>query len=280
MTGDKRRWQLFLNELAFQVDLTRRETEVFIYYFELEREHLSNPEIRESFVDENNIGLDYYNNLINGICDKMSELGINYEENRGTRLELIWRFLRQRYPKWEKKLFANEEVSTRSLWMQLKELGRYAPEKMGIYISENHVQRANALPIGYQNEPFLRNISKGTDGLRFKIKYEGMGQVLLLNCDQEDEVFCLCPSRFAPEINLRNREMEIPQPESQYACLGAAVPGKEEWLAWIVNDLPPLTWLGAARNTALQLSIENLEELVTQVELMKGKVLYSYYRVV
>lgn len=44
--------------------------------------------------------------------------------------------------------------------------------------------------------------------------------------------------------------------------------GKEEWWGWIIDRMPPLSWLDdAAGNTALQLNAEHLTELLSQVEL-------------
>lgn len=58
------------------------------------------------------------------------------------------------------------------------------------------------------------------------------------------------------------------QPESTHAYLGAEMVGKEEWWGWIIDRMPPLSWLDdAAGNTALQLNAEHLTELLSQVEL-------------
>jgi hypothetical protein len=70
----------------------------------------------------------------------------------------------------------------------------------------------------------------------------------------------------------------VPQPESTYAHLGAETRGREEWWGWIVSEMPPLIWLGAARDTALQLNAVQLAELLSQVELQHGEVLDTFYR--
>ncbi len=71
----------------------------------------------------------------------------------------------------------------------------------------------------------------------------------------------------------------MPQSESTRAYLGAVMIGKEEWWGWIVSEMPPLSWLGAARDTALQLNAVQLAKLLSQVELQQGEVVHTFYRV-
>jgi hypothetical protein len=270
-----KRWRLFLTDKATKSELTGKEMEIFIYQFDLQREHLPNTEIAKSIEAERFISFDNFKERTDSIYKKFQS---NIKDEKGTRPDRMWQWLKKEYPQWEDQLLGRSKLGVEALWIQLKELGRYAPERMGLYSAENQLQTASALPKDYQPKPFLKSVTQGTDKLKFKLLSEGVGQVLLLNCDDAKVVYCLCPSEFAPSFNLEQKELSVPQSESDYAYLGAE-PGKEEWWAWIVNKLPPLSWLESARSTALQLSAVQLAELLSQVELQKGEVLHTFYKV-
>lgn len=277
MTEVNVRWHLFLNDLAVKVELTAGEIEVFTYQFDSQREHQSNTEIKKSIFADKNIGGDNHKRIIGNVYAKLSNLGVDYGNATAERIDVVWQWLKQEYPQWEERLLGRSKLGVEALWTQLKELGKYAPERMGAYIAENEVQKAGALKNPQPNS-FLQAVPQGIDGLKFKIVSEGMGQVLLLNYDDAKVVYCVCPSTQAPSINVNRGEMSIPQPESPYAYLGAE-PGKEEWWGWIVPQMPILSWLEEARDRVLQLNAVQLAELLTQVELHQGEVLHTFYRV-
>jgi hypothetical protein len=273
------RWHLFLTDQAIKFDLTPTEREVFACQYALRHEHSPNSKVVNSIETDLKMTPDNIKERSEGIFKKLRKSKeINFETDKGRRTDIVWQWLKQEYPKWEDRILGRSKLGVEAIWTQLKELGRYAPDRMGIYITENQIQTASALPKNYQPKPFLQVIPNDTEGLRFKIHSENMGQILLLNRDEENIVHCMCPSEFAPSINLNYREMSIPQAESDYASLGTE-PGKEEWWAWIINNLPPLSWLESAKATALQLSAVQLVELLSQVELQKGEVLYTFYKV-
>jgi hypothetical protein len=272
-------WQLFLKYLAVEVSMTPKEIEVFTYQFDRQREHQSVSEIKQSIYADKTIGGENYKQISRRVYAKLSDLGLDIESENGKHADVTWQWLKGKYPQWEEQFLGRSQLGVGGLWAKLKELGKYAPERMGMYIAENEIQTAGALPKDYQLKPFLDLVPKGTQGLKFKIVSEGMGQVLLLNRDEASVVYCLCPSEFAPSINLHRGEKIVPQPESAYAHLGAEMVGNEEWWAWIVDEMPPLSWLDAARHQALQLNAEQLTELLSQVELQKGEVLHTFYRV-
>lgn len=198
-----------------------------------------------------------------------------------TREGSIWKGLEDAYPHWqkEKQIVTIEPIqSTQELWSRLKDLGKYAPERMGIYISENKIQKASAVRRSSQSNQFLEEVPKSTPGVHFKILNQGIKKVLLLNRDA-NQVLCLCPSALAPSINTDKEQKVVPS-------IGVDSLGREEWWGWIVDEMPPLSWLEAAfqasstEDKALQLSAKQLAELLNWVELQKGEVLYTSYQVV
>lgn len=262
MTEINFRWQLFLRDFAVQPKLIEKltpgEIEVFTYQFDLLREHWSVSEIRKSISVDLGVGDGNFNRITKNIYPKLTDLGIDYKNAKGERSDVVWQWLKQEYPKWEAQLLGRSKLGVEALWSRLKELGRYAPDRMGICIIQADVQKAGALPKDYQPKPFLQDVPKDSEGLKFKIVSEFKGEVLLLNYDEAHVVYCLCPSEFAPSSNLDGGETIVPQPESEHAYLGAEMVGKEEWWGWIVSKMPPLSWLGAARNTALQPTFSRL----------------------
>jgi hypothetical protein len=273
------RWQLFLKDLAVEVSMTTREIEVFTYQFDRQREHRSVSEIKQSIYTDKFIGGENYKNISSNVYAKLSDLGLDVESTNGKHADVTWQWLKGRYPQWEEQLLGRSKLGIDTLWAKLKELGKYAPERMGMYIVGNEIDKAGAGCNSSSPKLFLDLVPKGTQGLKFKILSEKMGHVLLLNRDEANVVYCLCPSKFAPSVNLHRGEKIVPS-ESDYAYLGAEMIGKEEWWGWIVDRVPPLSWLDdAARNEDLQLKAEQLTELLSQVELQKGEVLHTFYRV-
>jgi hypothetical protein len=288
MTETNFRWQSFLDHLAGKAELATQEAEVFKYQFDPQQEHQSQKSIAESFDKKNHRQNGTYNSTIKRVYNKLklTDLGIDFETAAADKSDVVWQWLKREYPQWEEKLLGRSTLGIDALWSQLKGLGKYAPERMGISIADNNIDKANAFPTDDRPKPFLDKVAKNTKGLKFKISSENMGQVLLLNNGEMNEVYCFCPSEFAPSINLHRGEKILPERESKYPYLGAATLGRVEWWGWIVKEMPPLSWLEAAfqasrtEDMALRLNAEQLAELLSQVKLQQGEVLHTFYRVV
>jgi hypothetical protein len=302
MTEADFRWQSFLDRLAGKAELAKQEAVAFKYQFDRQQEHQSTKSIEESFDKKNHYENGTYNSTIKRVYNKLNNLGIDLlDKPAADKSDVVWQWLKQNYPQWEEQLLGRSKLSIDALWSQLKELGQHAPDRMGIYIAENKIETMGVFPEGYQPQPYLSEIPQGTQRLKFKIvseNSENMEQVLLLTRDESKVVYCLCPSEFAPSIdlnksekvlpqsefapiiNLNKSEKVLPQSESKYAYLGAETRGREEWWGWIVSEMPPLSWLDTARDTALELKSAQLAELLSRVESQQGEVLYTSYLVI
>ncbi len=283
MTETNFSWQSFLDHLAVKAGLASQETKAFKHQFDLQQEHQSTIAIAKSFVDKNHVEKGTYKKNLDHVYYKLTKLGIDFGEATAVdKPGVVWQWLKQEYPNWKEKCLERSKRGVDALWSQLRNLGKHAPDRMGMFVAENDVPRISALPEDYQPSPFLNEVPKGTQGLKFKIVSEGMGKnVLLLNYDDKEKVvYCFCPSRFAPSMSLHRGETIVPQPESKFPYLGAKIPGTEEWWGWIVTEMPPLSWLKEAQDTALQLNTEHLAELLSQVASHEGEVLRTSYQVI
>jgi hypothetical protein len=282
MTETNFSWQSFLDHLAVEAGLASQETKAFKHQFDRQQENQSAKAIEESFIKKNSVEKGTYQSHIKRVYAKLINLGIDVDRvTAADKPGVVWQWLKQEYPNWKEKCLERSPLGVDALWSKLRNLGKYAPDRMGMFVAENYVEKAGALPEDYQPKPFLDEVPKGTQGLKFKIVSKGMGKVLLLNYDDKEKVvYCFCPSRFAPSMSLHRGETLVPQPESKFPYLGAKTLGTEEWWGWVVTEMPPLSWLEAAQNTALQLNTEQLAELLSQVESHEGEVLRTSYQVI
>jgi hypothetical protein len=178
----------------------------------------------------------------------------------------------------------DELPTSDELWSRLKGLGRYAPDRMGIY-----EKKVDILNMGgaFQEEDlpklFLDTVIKGTENLKFKVLSKERGKILLLlNYDEAGNIWCVCPSIHTPSIELNRGEMIVPQLEAPKLFLPRPrMVGKEQWWAWIVSEEPPLSWFEQMRNNrGEKLSNRQLLELLRLAEVKNGEVLHTYYWVV
>jgi hypothetical protein len=281
MTETNFRWQSFLDHQAVKAGLASKEIEAFKYQFDLQREHQSAQAIAKSFGKENPFDTSY-DTTIKRVYNKLTNLVIDLATT-ADKAGVVWQWLRQEYRQWVEQFLGPSGLGVDDLWSKLRNLAKYAPDRMGMYVAGGDVPIMGVFPRNYRPSPFLTEVPKGTQGLKFKIvTSEKMRKVLLLQYDDEAKVVCcFCPSEFASSTNLHRGEKILPQqPESRYAYLGATTTGKEEWWGWIICEMPPLSWLKAAEDTTLPLNTEQLAELLIQVKSHEGEVLRTFYRVI
>nr|WP_255512204.1 DUF4384 domain-containing protein [Planktothrix sp. FACHB-1355] len=117
--------------------------------------------------------------------------------------------------------------------------------------------------------------------IKYEVKVEREGYLILLEREPSGAVCCLCPSEYAPNSRCATGVMVLPQcPPSEYATFGSDEVGREQILALITQELPPLDWLDKSKDEALELEREDLYGLLEYVEKYPdSQVLYTEYTV-
>ncbi|MBF2063643.1 MAG: DUF4384 domain-containing protein [Calothrix sp. C42_A2020_038] len=161
------------------------------------------------------------------------------------------------------------------LWQQLIQLGS-ATEQMGLVLVEE-----NTLGWGKQKPSrYVKSVRLGSY-IQFEINLETPGYLLLLQKDTAGEVWCFCPSCFAPQQHLSHGKTSLPQQDSPITSFPIeGTPGLEQILAVVSQDLPTLNWLPQPDDDPLQLDENHLTELIEYVNKNEEcQVLYTDYNV-
>jgi hypothetical protein len=285
MTVVDLRWQSFLQDAGVRAKLTVGEMEVWQFQFDRSRERWTVAEIKQALQQEKNTGKDSYKGIIRSVYNRLEDLGVSFENDNDKAVK-VWEWLRSEFPSWDEARYGRSKLSKAELWDQLKELGNYAPDRLGMFTAQAQdavgadIGRMNALPPEYrQPSPFLAEIPRGTAGLKFRVTTDqGLRRVLLLNRDESGVVVCMCPSPFVQSAFVQGGELVVPDARSGYAYLGADTPGKEEWWAWLVPQMPSLSWLQDIVGV-LELQSLQLADLLSSVEITEGEVLHTFYQV-
>jgi hypothetical protein len=183
------------------------------------------------------------------------------QQRRSKPLEDVWKWLKDEYPNWLKKLTNDFQDSTSDeLWDRLREIGLSAGKKLNV------------------EEIDPNSADSDTRQIKLKIIAEARSKIVVLTRDKEG-ISCVCPSKLARDTNLENQQLIISQKISNYS-------ENQYWLWCIFNKVDSedleaeielnLSWLNeASRFKNFQLKSHHLWELFTQVELQKADVFYA-----
>ncbi|WP_413176323.1 DUF4384 domain-containing protein [Anabaena azotica] len=167
-------------------------------------------------------------------------------------------------------------TSIDQLWKQLQTLGNVT-EKMGLVLVEEQTL-GWGWPTSSSYEKFVRIGSY----IRVEVNFDNSGYLLLLQRDTSGNIWCFCPSCFAPQPHLNTGKTCLPQEGSEITCFPIeGTPGQEEILAVITPNMPSLNWLLQASDEPLQLKESHLRELLDYMNVYKKyEVLYTEYTVI
>lgn len=159
------------------------------------------------------------------------------------------------------------------LWQQLQTLGS-PTEQMGlVLVKEETLGWSWQTPSRYE-----KSVGVGSH-IRFEVNLETPGHLLLLQKDTSGQLWCFCPSCFAPQSQLDTGKTTLPQegsPLTSFPIEGA--PGIEQILAVITKDAPILDWLPQGSDEPLQLEERHLMQLLEYVnQTGECEVLYTQY---
>ena len=197
------------------------------------------------------------------IYKKLEAAGCNFNGAKKDKCEIAKPWLREtRYLQWLKEDY---------FWNKLKVKGT-PTNQMGVV-----VLKVPTLGLRRREEnPYPKSVLKGSD-IKLEIKLPKEGHLILLEREPLGVVCCLCPSEYAPDLYRPAGVTVLPQ----YSCFGADEVGKEQILALITQDLPPIDWLKKSQEKALELEAEHLDELLEYLEGNRDcQVLWTEYNVV
>jgi hypothetical protein len=103
--------------------------------------------------------------------------------------------------------------------------------------------------------------------VRLAIESEQQAHLLLLDEGPEGIVYCLCPSRFAPDTEIAAGRTILPQPQSPHSSfLVTGVPGREHLVAILADEPLDLDWMPAdGPEPARVASAADLAELMSRL---------------
>jgi len=217
---------------------------------------------------------------LKAICDKLEEEGCDFGATTTGRWKVGKAWLRrEHFPQWAKAqgLIAETLLTFEQLWDQLKAKAT-STNKMGMVLAP---QLATAAMTHSEPSDYLKTVPLHSDIL-FKANLDCKGYLILLERDPSGAVCCVCPSNYAPDSRYTLNEMTLPQfPPSRYRAFTATEPGKEQLLALITQELPPLAWLEQNKQKILKLDRPHLQELWEYLQgVSASQVFYTDYRVI
>lgn len=191
---------------------------------------------------------------VSNFCNGKGVYRLNFEE-MCVFLDLDWRDI---------AVFGEPETQELTpldnLWQQLQLLSS-PTEQMGlVLVKEETLGWGQKIPSRYE-----KSVQVGSY-IRFEVNLETPGYLLLLQKDTSGQLWCFCPSCFAPQAHLNTGKTTLPQegsPITSFPIEGN--PGKEEIIAVFTKEVPALDWLPQGDNDPLELEASHLVALLEYV---------------
>ena len=118
--------------------------------------------------------------------------------------------------------------------------------------------------------------------IKFEVNLERDGYLVLLEKGTSGQMWCLCPSFVAPQPQLSAGPVQLPQEKGRvkyFTLTGDG--GREEIVALIAKEPPPLDWLPKGDQPPLELNKDHLNDLLSYLNPGPDcQVWYSDYMVV
>ncbi|MEH2134928.1 MAG: DUF4384 domain-containing protein [Nostoc sp.] len=162
------------------------------------------------------------------------------------------------------------------LWQELISLASLT-EEMGMVLVKEET-------LGWRKKisnPYEKLVRLGSY-IQFEINLPTPGYLLLIQRDALGEVWCFCPSFFAPQPELSEGKTSLPQqgsPMTSFFIEGT--PGKEQILAVVTPDAPNFAWLMPGNDEVLKITENFLLELLNYVKINgSSQILYIEYQII
>ncbi|MGC9310931.1 MAG: hypothetical protein ACP5E4_04395, partial [Candidatus Aenigmatarchaeota archaeon] len=131
---------------------------------------------------------------------------------------------------------------------------------------------------------YIRRVEAGSE-IILEMTLVEPANLTLLARETDGTVVCFCPSaEYAPKSHLSAGIHQLPQPqqrEGTYQTFAVEDIGREQWLALLTPQKPPLDWLEQSRWETLELQQSQLQEMFEYVnKTPQARLLYTEYEVV
>lgn len=161
------------------------------------------------------------------------------------------------------------------LWQQLQTLGS-STEQMGLVLV-----KAETLRWGWESQSLYEKSVRLGSYIRVEINFDPPGYLLLIQKDTAGQVWCFCPSCFAPQSHIITGKTSLPQEGSPITSFPIeGTPGKEVILAVITAEIPNLNWLPQGNDDPLELTDKHILQLLDFINTNENcKVMYTEYEI-
>lgn len=277
---------IFLEAMATRFCFSGKNRIIFVERFREKNADSNNKSIAERYQVEllegtkNGIAETIFTQQLSAICDKLTEEGCDFNGATKGRWKIAKRWLREViFPQWAKEqgLVTPPPFTIDEIWQQLKTKA-IDSNLLEVVLAEE----LREVPVlGARRNKSRKSVPVNSD-IKYEVKVEREGYLILLEREPSGVVCCLCPSEYAPNSRCSAGVMVLPQcPPSEYATFGSDEVGREQILALITQELPPLDWLKKSKDEALELEREHLYGLLEYVEGNRDcQVLWTEYSVV
>lgn len=162
------------------------------------------------------------------------------------------------------------------LWQQIISLGS-PTEKMGMIL-------ATEKTLGWSKKiagRYEKTVRLGSR-VQFEVDLETTGYLLLIQKDTLGQLYCFCPSCFAPQTRLETGKTSLPQESSAATSLAIeGTPGKEQILAVITQNTPNFEWLPQENDQPLELKENFLAQLLDYInQSQDNQIFYTEYQII
>ena len=174
------------------------------------------------------------------------------------------------------QLSASLPLTLEQLWLQLQALSSPTDEMGILLVKEETLGWRWQSPSRYE-----KSVRVGSQ-IQFEVNFQTPGYLLLLQKDTSGQMWCFCPSCFAPQPQLDTGKTSLPQegsPLTSFPIEGS--PGMEQILAIITESAPNLNWLPQGSDEPLELTENHLMQLLEFINKMENySILYTEYKII
>lgn len=275
----------FLDAMATRFGFTGKNSLIFEKRFLEDNREVTHETLAAKFAEKLNKGTEdgdpyrIFRQQLSKICEKLEAAGC--PPSKGVdRWKNAKRWLREViFPQWAKEqgLVTPPPFTVDQIWQQLK--AKAIDSNLLEVVLAEELREVPVL--GARRNKSRKSVPVNSD-IKYQVKVEREGYLILLEREPSGVVCCLCPSEYAPNSRCDAGVMVLPQcPPSEYATFGADEVGREQILALITQELPPLDWLEESKEEALELEREHLYGLLEYVEGNRDcQVLWTEYSVI
>jgi hypothetical protein len=259
----------FLEDMAIRYCFAGKTKTVFVERFRESNNDLNDKNFGETFETQLREGLQeggdpaiiVRDQLRNNIYPKLKEEGCDFGEATKQKWKIGKRWLREKvFPKWVREQQPKPETLN-GLWQLLQQQATQSSEMGPVIIP----QKVGTLGMtGLQNHDLI--MIPINSHIRFEVKFDSPGHLLLLEKEPSGAICCLCPSEYAPELEHPAGVAVLPQKKSQETSFCVNELGHEEILAIISKQKPTLDWWCNGGEDVLKLDVSHLLELHDYVE--------------